>query len=158
VVSVLSKARSRQSRNPSQPRRNLKIAFLRRLKNLIIGFAFRHGFRFEVTLGKDDQYGHIGYASGMRKVNIGDLKAHLSDHIQLVKDGEELLVCDRNKPVARIVPCRLADVPQQERRLVARGVLTPPLEQRPARRMAAPPGDVSDEVIEQVWQEEREGR
>src|SRR5271169_3110993 len=42
----------------------------------------------------------------MRTVNISDLKAQLSAHIQLVKDGEEVLICDRNKPVARIVPCR----------------------------------------------------
>jgi len=39
----------------------------------------------------------------MRTVNISDLKAQLSAHIQLVRDGEEVLVCDRNKPVARIV-------------------------------------------------------
>ena len=40
----------------------------------------------------------------MRIVNISELKARLSAHIQLVRDGEEVLVCDRNKPVARIVP------------------------------------------------------
>jgi antitoxin (DNA-binding transcriptional repressor) of toxin-antitoxin stability system len=39
----------------------------------------------------------------MRTVNIRDLKAQLSAHIQLVKDGEEVLVWDRNKPVARII-------------------------------------------------------
>ena len=40
----------------------------------------------------------------MKTVNIGDLKAKLSAHIQLVKDGEEILVCERNKPVARTIP------------------------------------------------------
>src|ERR1019366_8396352 len=49
-----------------------------------------------------------------------------SAHIQLVKDGEEVLICDRNKPVARIVPCRMNDHSEQEQRLGARGVLTPP--------------------------------
>ncbi len=34
----------------------------------------------------------------MRIVNIGELKAKLSAHLQLVKNGEEVLVCDRNKP------------------------------------------------------------
>jgi prevent-host-death family protein len=67
----------------------------------------------------------------MRTVNISDLKAQLSTHIQLVRVGEEVLVCDRNKPVARIVPVRLEDRPEQEQRLVARGVLTPPLKKRP---------------------------
>jgi prevent-host-death family protein len=40
----------------------------------------------------------------MRTVNISDLKAQLSAHIQFVRDGEEVLVCGRNEPVARIVP------------------------------------------------------
>ena len=97
----------------------------------------------------------------MKTVNITDLKARLSAHIQLVKDGEEVLVCDRNKPVARIVPCRLTDRSEQEQRLVARGVLTLPLKKRKRTATVSwpvPPGNVSDEVMEQVRQEEREGR
>jgi prevent-host-death family protein len=95
----------------------------------------------------------------MRTVNIGDLKARLSAHIQLVRDGEEVLVCDRNQPVARIVPCHLEDRSEQEQRLVARGVLAPPLKKRPASRSwPEPPGNVSDKAMEQVWQEERERR
>lgn len=101
----------------------------------------------------------MGYDLFMRAVNISDLKAQLSAHIQLVRDGEEVLVCDRNKPVARIVPIRLEDRSAQEQRLVARGVLTPPLRRRPRSvSWPEPPGDVSDEVMEQVWREEREGR
>jgi prevent-host-death family protein len=95
----------------------------------------------------------------MKTVNISDLKAQLSAHIQLVKDGEEVLVCDRNKPVARIVPCHLTDHSEQEKRLVARGVLTLPLKKRPASvSWPVPPGNVSDEVMEQVRREERESR
>jgi prevent-host-death family protein len=95
----------------------------------------------------------------MRTVNISDLKAQLSAHIQLVKNGEEVLVCDRNKPVARIVPCRLTDYSEQEQRLVAHGVLTLPLKRRRASvSWPAPPGNISDEVMEQVRREEREGR
>jgi len=95
----------------------------------------------------------------MRTVNISDLKAQLSAHIQLVRDGEEVLVCDRNKPVARIVPCRLQGYSEQEQRLVARGALTPPLKKRPASvSWPQPPGNLSDEVMEQLWREERESR
>lgn len=95
----------------------------------------------------------------MRTVNISDLKAQLSAHIQFVKDGEEVLICDRNKPVARIVPCRLNNQSEQEQRLVARGVLMPPLNRRPSTvSVPEPPGDVSDDVMEQVWREERRGR
>ena len=108
---------------------------------------------------EDDQHGHIGYTPDMRTVNISDLKARLSAHIQLVRDGEEVLVCDRNKPVARIVPCHLEGYSQHERRLIARGALVPPLNKRPASvSWPEPPGNVSDKTMEQIWREERESR
>jgi prevent-host-death family protein len=94
----------------------------------------------------------------MKTVKIADLKAQLSAHIQLVREGEEVLVCDRNKPVARIVPCRTEDYSAQEQRLIARGILAPPLKRRTSTRWPVPPGDVSDEVIKQLWQKEREDR
>lgn len=101
----------------------------------------------------------LAYNCSMKTVNISDLKAQLSAHIQFVKDGEEVLVCDRNKPVARIVPCGLEDRSEQEQRLAARGVLTPPMKKRPvSASWPEPPGDVSDKVMERVWQEERENR
>jgi prevent-host-death family protein len=91
----------------------------------------------------------------MRRVNIGELKARLSAHIQHVREGEELLVCDRNKPVARIVPCSVEDQSERERRLIARGVLVPP---KKKQRSSLPPpaGNVSDEVMERIWREERD--
>jgi hypothetical protein len=51
------------------------------------------------------------------------------------------------------------DEAERERRLIARGVMTPPLKERtePVSR-PDPPGNVSDEVTEKLWQEEREGR
>jgi prevent-host-death family protein len=93
----------------------------------------------------------------VRKVNISELKARLSAHLDWVRKGEEVLVCDRDKPVARIVPVRLEDHSEQERRLIARGVLTPPLKKQPAS-LPNPPGDVSDEVMEKLWREERDSR
>ena len=95
----------------------------------------------------------------MKTVNISALKARLSAHIRIVRDGEEVLVCDRKRPVARIVPCHLEDHSEQEQRLVARGVLSPPLKRRPASvSWPEPPGNVPDEAMEQVWREERENR
>jgi prevent-host-death family protein len=95
----------------------------------------------------------------MRTVNISELKAKLSAHIQRVRDGEEVLVCDRNQPVARIVPCRLEDCSEQERRLVASGTLLPPLKKRSSSFLwPKPPGKVSDKAMERVWREEREVR
>src|SRR5271168_1992289 len=96
-----------------------------------------HSWRTELPLKSDhkqrhDQHGHVRYNCGVKTVNISDLKARLSAHIKMVQNGEELLVCDRNKPVARIVPCQLEDCSAQERRLIARSILTPPLKRRPA--------------------------
>ena len=40
----------------------------------------------------------------MKSVNIAELKNRLSVYLNDVKAGEEILVRDRNRPVARIVP------------------------------------------------------
>ena len=82
----------------------------------------------------------------MRTVNIGDLKARLSSHIQSVRRGEEVLVCDRNRPVARIVPVGLQEFSESEKRLITRGLLVPPLRKRPAGGFSwpQPPGNVSE--------------
>lgn len=95
----------------------------------------------------------------MRTVNISNLKARLSAHLQYVRDGEEVVVCDRHQPVARIVPIRGEDFTEDEKRLVARGILTPPARRRSrSHSWPEPPGNISAEVMEQVWREEREGR
>jgi prevent-host-death family protein len=95
----------------------------------------------------------------MKTVNIGDLKARLSAHIKLVREGQEVIVCDRNEPVARIVPVNLDDQSAQTKKLVARGVLVPPLKKRSSsERWPTPPGNVSDEVMKRIWKEEREDR
>jgi len=91
----------------------------------------------------------------MKTVNITALKAQLSAHIRLVRSGEEVLVCKRNKPVARIVACRVEGYSEQRRRLIAAGVLTPPLNKRPRWvSWPKPPGMVSDDIVEQLWREE----
>ena len=93
----------------------------------------------------------------MRTVNIAELKARLSSHLQHVRAGEEVLVCDRNKPVARIIPCRTDARSEHERQLIASGGMTPPLKKK-RRSWPKPPGNISDEVMARVWEEEREGR
>jgi hypothetical protein len=54
---------------------------------------------------------------------------------------------------------RTDDYAERERRLIARGILTPPLKRRNSPvSWPGPPGNVSDEVMERLWQEEREDR
>lgn len=66
----------------------------------------------------------------MRSVNLAALKAKLSAHLEYVKTGEEVVVCERNKPIARIVPIHIDDQEEHEKELIARGVMTPPKKKR----------------------------
>jgi prevent-host-death family protein len=94
----------------------------------------------------------------MRSVKVSELKAHLSAYLRRVRSGEEVLICDRNEPVARIVPCNVGEYSEQEKRLIARGVMTPPRKKRASPTWPKPPGRIPDEAAERVWREEREGR
>lgn len=52
----------------------------------------------------------------MKSVNIAELKNRLSAYLTEVKAGEEILVRDRNLPIARIVP--IAQAPGDDDLLV----------------------------------------
>ena len=57
-----------------------------------------------------------------RSVNIAELKNHLSSYLNQVRRGEEILIRDRNLPIAKIVPLASADeFDRGERALVASG-------------------------------------
>ena len=82
------------------------------------------------------------------EVGIRQLRNNLSDYLERVQDGDEVVVTDRGSAVARIVPIaggRAFD------RLVAEGLVTPapnPTRSRPSRRVRAK-GIVSDLVADQ---------
>lgn len=40
----------------------------------------------------------------MTKVGIAELKDRLSEHLRAVENGAEVIVLDRKRPIARIVP------------------------------------------------------
>jgi len=97
----------------------------------------------------------------MRTAKISELKANLSAHIQYVKNGEEVLILDRNTPVARLVSVGSPDdYDERTRRLIAKGIVTPRKMRPPVGyKLPRPPGPmISDAVMEQVWREERDGR
>lgn len=62
----------------------------------------------------------------MRSVNIADLKNRLSAYLQEVREGEEILVRDRNRPIAKIVSLSQEDLEAEEGALAASGLLRPP--------------------------------
>lgn len=63
----------------------------------------------------------------MRSVNIAELKNRLSRYLGFVKAGEEIIIRDRNLPVARLVPFAAAEASEEELLLVAAGKLRLPL-------------------------------
>ena len=83
----------------------------------------------------------------MTEVGIRELRNHLSQYLERVRTGEELVVTDRGRAVARVVPTvgeRTID------RLIREGRVTPA--RRRTRRPAAPiktKGTVSDLVADQ---------
>ena len=57
----------------------------------------------------------------METVGIRDLKAHLSRHLKRVRAGTRLLVTDRGRSIATIVPVTEPGDPDWLHRLVAEG-------------------------------------
>ena len=65
----------------------------------------------------------------MRTTNIAELKNNLSNFLADVKLGEEILISDRNKPFAKIIPLHnSSDFSTEELALAAAGILRLPEE------------------------------
>jgi len=64
----------------------------------------------------------------VKSVNIAELKNSLSAYLQEVRAGEEIVIRDRNLPVAKIVPLDTTDLSGEEMALVASGELVLPSE------------------------------
>jgi len=98
----------------------------------------------------------------MRTAKISELKAKLSAHIEYVKGGEEVLIFDRNKPVARLVPAGDLDAyDEREKRLIAKGIMIPAKDPyNLANFIPNPVGDhlISQDVMDQIWEDERADR
>jgi prevent-host-death family protein len=57
----------------------------------------------------------------MRSTNIADLRNRLTQYLQEVRAGEEIIVRDRQRPIAKIVPFTVAD--DDDAALVASGLM-----------------------------------
>jgi prevent-host-death family protein len=90
----------------------------------------------------------------MRTANIGTLKNQLSAYLKFVRNGEEVIVYDRNVPVARILPFEpAAGYDAEEAALIAAGIMTPPLDPNPMdweAFWALPRANVSDEAVKEA--------
>ena len=62
----------------------------------------------------------------MRSVNVAELKNRLSKYLTFAKSGEEIIIRDRNLPVAKLVPFTSDDASEEELLLVAAGKMRLP--------------------------------
>jgi antitoxin (DNA-binding transcriptional repressor) of toxin-antitoxin stability system len=94
----------------------------------------------------------------MRTANIGTLKNQLSAYLKYVRNGEEVVVYDRNIPVARILPFTLplppeGDYAAEEAYLIATGKMKPPKNPKPMdwdAFWALPRPTVPDEAVREA--------
>ena len=93
----------------------------------------------------------------MRTVNTGVLKNQLSAYLRYVRNGEEVIVQDRNKPIARILPFTLPLPPEGDHEaeiayLIATGQMKPAKEEKMDwdAFWALPAGNVSDEAVKEA--------
>ncbi len=93
----------------------------------------------------------------MQTVNIADLKNNLSAWLEQVKNGEELVVKDRNTPIARVMPLASGeDLDAEEEALVAAGLMRLPLDEKNDDFLDLPAPEVSLDVIRAVIRAERD--
>lgn len=91
----------------------------------------------------------------MESAAISEFKARLSEYIGRVKAGEEILVTDRGKPVARVVPVFLnedmdAQVLHMEKEgLIRRGGRALPGEFWTMEKLSDPGGAILKALIEE---------
>jgi prevent-host-death family protein len=62
----------------------------------------------------------------MKTVNVAELKNRLSTYLRFARNGEEIVIRDRNLPVAKLVPFVPGDATEEELQLVAEGKMRLP--------------------------------
>jgi len=64
----------------------------------------------------------------MRTAGLTELRNKLSKYLAFARSGEEVVICDRNLPVARLVSLSAENADEEELRLAAAGKLRLPKE------------------------------
>jgi prevent-host-death family protein len=96
----------------------------------------------------------------MERVSISQLKDQLSAYLKKVREGQTVVVTDRNKPVAHLAPiANIESESERIARLVALGVISrpkaPPLSIEEIRRMR--PVVPGAGLLEALLEEREEG-
>lgn len=94
----------------------------------------------------------------MRSTPVSKLKASLSEHLDAVRRGEEIIVTDRGRPIARIVPIEgVGAADARLSRLIREGTIAPPKSRR-KERWKPPPGKKPTGALAALLAERAEGR
>ena len=88
----------------------------------------------------------------MRSVNVAERKNPLSKYLTFAKGGEEVVIRDRNLPVAKLVPFSEVGADDQELMLVAAGKLRLPKARLDVNEWSR---SVSEKKGEIRWQQAR---
>jgi prevent-host-death family protein len=100
------------------------------------------------------------YNGLMKRASISELKTSLSAYLRGVKRGEEILVTERGRPIARLVPALGAE-PASERksRLIRTGILRPgSTKVSPDLWNPSPVRDPEGKLLRSLLEERRSGR
>jgi len=94
----------------------------------------------------------------MRSVNIAELKNQLSKYLTFAKAGEEIVIRDRNLPVAKLVPLPAGGGHDEELLLVAAGKMRlPQTSVKVSDLLKIPTGRVAASQAVQALLDDREG-
>jgi prevent-host-death family protein len=95
----------------------------------------------------------------MRVASITETKNRLSALLDLVRKGETVVVTERGRPIARIVPAVAAvDDEGRTARLVRAGALAPGRGGPASELLLSPPPASEGSVLDALLEERREGR
>ncbi len=88
------------------------------------------------------------------QVGVRDAKANLSRLLREVKSGQDVIITEYGRPIARLVPMRTLSLADRLAEMEARGDIE---SQKPAA-MALRPIRIPEGLAQRYLQEEREGR
>lgn len=92
----------------------------------------------------------------MRSVNVAVLKNQLSKYLAFARSGEEIVIRDRNLPVAKLIPFSTEDASEEELLLVAAGKMRLPKESADLEKLLKiPSGRSMDREITRALLDER---
>ena len=93
----------------------------------------------------------------MKTAPVSDLKAHLSDYLKHVKAGEEVIITERGKAIARVIPfTRSGPTPAEREEMILAGLLRPARRKLPADFWDRPRAQDPEGAVLKALLEERE--